>query len=243
MSEPLAKQEIRERVWRSLEIHGAARFPGAKGRIPNFPGAEAAALRVSTLPEWKRARVVKANPDAPQVALRRMALREGKLVYMAVPRLRGERPFVALDPARLGPVGPKAASIKGAAAHGQAVSLDEMLPIDLIICGSVAVNGRGTRLGKGGGYSDLEYGMLRERGLVGEETCIITTVHPLQVVPHELPSLPHDITLDCIVTPEGPLRCASGRPRPRGTYWDCLDEERIAAIPVLGELKRARPAR
>ncbi len=243
MSEPLAKQDVRERVWRALEIHGAARFPGAKGRIPNFAGAEAAALHVSSLPEWKRARVVKANPDAPQLALRRMALREGKLVYMAVPRLRGERPFVALDPARLGAVGSKAATIKGAAVHGRGVTLDEMLPIDLIICGSVAVNGRGTRLGKGGGYSDLEYGMLRERGLVGEETCILTTAHPLQIVPHELPSLPHDITLTYIVTSAGPLRCATAKPRPRGIYWDCLDEDRIAAIPVLGELKRARAAR
>jgi 5-formyltetrahydrofolate cyclo-ligase len=243
MSDPLAKQDVRERIWRAMEIHGAARFPGAKGRIPNFPGAEAAALHVSALPEWKRARVVKVNPDAPQLALRRMALREGKLLYMAVPRLRGEQAFVALDPARLGAVGSKAATIKGAAVHGQGVALNEMQPIDLVICGSVAVNGRGARLGKGGGYSDLEYGMLRERGLVGEETFILTTVHPLQIVPHDLPWLPHDITLTCIVTPEGPLRCASGRPRPRGIYWDCLDEDRIAAIPVLGELKRARDAR
>jgi 5-formyltetrahydrofolate cyclo-ligase len=243
MSDPLAKQDVRERIWRTMEIHGAARFPGAKGRIPNFPGAEAAALHVSALPEWKRARVVKVNPDAPQLALRRMALREGKLLYMAVPRLRGEQAFVALDPARLGAVGSKAATIKGAAVHGQGVALNDMQPIDLVICGSVAVNGRGARLGKGGGYSDLEYGMLRERGLVGEETFILTTVHPLQIVPHDLPWLPHDITLTCIVTPEGPLRCASGRPRPRGIYWDCLDEDRIAAIPVLGELKRARDAR
>jgi len=50
-----------------------------------------------------------------------------------------------------------------------------------------------------------------------------------------VPSLPHDVTLTCIVTPEGP--------RPRGIYWDCLDEDRIAGIAVLGELKRARDAR
>ena len=84
MTEPLAKQDVRERVWRAPEIHGAARSPGAKGCIPNFPGAEAAALHVASLPEWKRARVVKAKPDAPQLALRRTALRDGKLLYMAV---------------------------------------------------------------------------------------------------------------------------------------------------------------
>ena len=98
------KQEMRERVWRAMEIHGAARFPGAKGRIPNFAGAERAALQLQSLPEWKRALVVKINPDAPQLPVRRMALREGKLVYVAVPRLRAAEPFLELDPARLGAV-------------------------------------------------------------------------------------------------------------------------------------------
>jgi 5-formyltetrahydrofolate cyclo-ligase len=243
MAEPVGKQEMRERVWRAMEIHGAARFPGAKGRIPNFPGAERAALQLQTLPEWKRARVVKINPDAPQLPVRRMALREGKLVYVAVPRLRAERPFLELDPARLGARGPKAATIKGAAVHGRPVGLDDMRPIDLIVCGSVVVNGRGARLGKGGGYSDLEYGMLRARGLVTDRTPVVTTVHPLQIVPQQLPRLPHDITLDWIVTPEGLLRCASGLPRPRGIYWDYLDDAAIAAIPVLAELRGAREAR
>src|SRR5262244_256786 len=116
MAEPVGKQEMRERVWRAMEIHGAARFPGAEG----------AALQLQTLTEWKRARVVKINPDAPQLPVRRMALREGKLVYFAVPRLRAERPFLELDPARLGARGPKAATIKGAAVHGRPVGLDDM---------------------------------------------------------------------------------------------------------------------
>ena len=40
-------------------------------------------------------------------------------------------------------------------------------PIDLIVCGAVAVNARGARVGKGGGFSDLEYGLLAEAGRVG----------------------------------------------------------------------------
>lgn len=40
----MSKPELREHTWRLLEIHRAARFPGAKGRIPNFVGAERAAL-------------------------------------------------------------------------------------------------------------------------------------------------------------------------------------------------------
>jgi hypothetical protein len=49
------KQRVRERIWRTLEIAGAARFPGARGRIPNFRGAEAAAERLAQLPEWAAA--------------------------------------------------------------------------------------------------------------------------------------------------------------------------------------------
>jgi 5-formyltetrahydrofolate cyclo-ligase len=60
-----AKQAVRERVWALLELERAARFPGAEGRIPNFAGAQAAAARLVSLPQWRAARVVKSNPDAP----------------------------------------------------------------------------------------------------------------------------------------------------------------------------------
>src|SRR5206468_8465652 len=80
------KQRVRERVWTQLTESGAALFPGARGRIPNFRGAAAAADRLAGTPEWKRARVVKCNPDSPQRPVRLRALREGKVVYMAVPR-------------------------------------------------------------------------------------------------------------------------------------------------------------
>ena len=51
LEEALArKQAVRERVWRRLEEAGAARFPGAWGRIPNFTGAEAAADRLASSP-------------------------------------------------------------------------------------------------------------------------------------------------------------------------------------------------
>ncbi|MBI5628854.1 MAG: 5-formyltetrahydrofolate cyclo-ligase, partial [Candidatus Rokubacteria bacterium] len=62
----MSKQDVREATWRLLEVHRAARFPGAKGRIPNFVGAERAALALASLGAWKRARVIKVNPDAPQ---------------------------------------------------------------------------------------------------------------------------------------------------------------------------------
>ncbi|MBB4931331.1 5-formyltetrahydrofolate cyclo-ligase [Lipingzhangella halophila] len=68
-----AKQEIREEVWTALRAAGAARFPGAQGRIPNFTGAERAAELLAAQQEWADADVVKSNPDSPQWPVRTRA--------------------------------------------------------------------------------------------------------------------------------------------------------------------------
>ena len=216
-----AKEAVRERVWARLERERAARFPGARGRIPNFVGAERAAERLAATPEWREARVLKCNPDAPQLPVRRRALADHKLVYMAVPRLCAEKPFL-----RLG----RDATIK--ARDATPVALDELEPVDLVVCGTVAVNRDGVRVGKGGGYSDLEFALLVEAGLVGDETTLATTVHPLQVLDEELPETEHDFRVDLVVTPDETLTTPSPR-RPPGILWSHLTPEKIAAIPVL----------
>src|SRR5712691_8021907 len=126
--------------------------------------------------EWQRARRLKCNPDAPQRALRLRALREGKTVFMAVPRLADERCFLRLDPARLGRQLTQAATIKGAARFGEPVTPEQLGRIDLVVAGSVAVNARGARVGKGGGYSDLEFALARAVGAVDARTTLLTTV-------------------------------------------------------------------
>ena len=232
--EPKGKQEIRGHVWSQLECSGVTRFPGAKGRVPNFVGAERAARILASLPIWKRARVVKVNPDAPQLPVRRLALREGKILYMAVPRLRSLECFIELDPDSLGRNLARSATIVGATRYGRPVRAHELQPIDLVVVGAVAVNTRGARVGKGGGYADLEYALLREAGKVTPRTPVVTTVHALQVVPYDLEMCEHDIVLDWIVEPEGALRCGQEYPKPSGIHWDILHAEKIEAIPVLG---------
>ena len=218
-----AKQRVRERIWRTLENEGAARFPGAGGRIPNFRGAEAAAERLARLPEWGAAAVVKSNPDAPQLPVRRRARREGKTLYMAVPRLAEDEPFVRVagDP-----------TIKKALAEGAPARVEDLGHVDLVVCGTVAVNRAGVRIGKGGGYSDLELGLLVEAGLVDDATTIVTTVHPLQVLDEELPETAHDFRIDIIVTPDDVVRTDARRRSP-GVIWEHLDDDTIEAIPVL----------
>src|SRR6516162_9319536 len=91
------KDEIRREVWELLQKKHVARFPGAEGRIPNFIGAEACATLLAGTLYWRAAKVVKINPDSPQRALRQRALAEDKTIYMPVPRLRNDKPFIELD--------------------------------------------------------------------------------------------------------------------------------------------------
>ena len=235
-----SKQATRDRVWALLTRRRVARFPGAVGRIPNFVGAEAAARRLAESPAWQAARVVKCNPDAPQLPVRVLALQQGKRVFMAVPRLREERCFLELDPRRLAGRERAAASIRGASQLGKPTLPKEMPKIDLIVAGSVAVRRDGARVGKGGGFSDLELALLTELGLVGRWTTIVTTVHPLQIVSEALPMLAHDIPLDLIVTPDETIRCPRRYRRPRGILGKALTHEKIGEVPLLARLARGK---
>ena len=232
------KAELRDRIWSSLREPGIARFPGPLGRIPNFVGAERAAERLRETQAWRRAETVKSNPDSPQLPARQRALEDGKRVYMAVPRLAEPEPFFLLDPGQLADTPRKSASIKGASRSAQRVSVAELSPVDLVITGCVAASDDGARLGKGGGFSDLEYALASEAGLIGPETVIATTVHERQLVrAGEIPTVPHDVRLDLIVTPERVIRC-SRRPRSPGRIrWDEISDEKIAAIPLLAAMR------
>ena len=237
-----AKAALRQQVWSQLGAARVARFPGAAGRIPNFTGAEAAAERLRGTRAWQAAATVKANPDSPQLPVRQLALEDGKTVYMAVPRLAGPEPFFALDPAHLSEPPRKAASISGASRSARRVMLAELSPVDLVVMGSVAAGEDGARLGKGGGFADLEFALATAAGLIGPDTLAVTTVHELQVcAAGTIPLTGHDVPVDLIVTPERVIDCrARHGPRPpAGICWEDLTEEKIAAIPLLAA-KRAQ---
>ncbi|POM23804.1 5-formyltetrahydrofolate cyclo-ligase family protein [Actinomadura rubteroloni] len=229
-----AKQAVRDRVWRLLEREGAAP-EGSYGKIPGFRGTEATAERLAELDLWRDAHTVKANPDWAQLPVRVRALRDGKLLYMAVPRMATLQPFYLLDPDTLELPPEEAAEKKGAAQVARRVGVEDMRPIDVVVCGSVAVNRAGARIGKGAGYSDLEVALLIEAGLVTDETVIVAPVHQLQVVDEDIPETAHDFSVDVIVTPDEVIRC-SGRRRPRGVIWEDLTAEKVAGIPVLAAL-------
>lgn len=233
-----AKAAVRQRVWDALRDGKLARFPGAHGRIPNVSGAEAAAERLRGTEMWRRARTLKCNPDAAQWPVRQRALEDGKTVSMAVPRLAEEHPFFLLDPEHLADTPRKASSIKGAARSGRTVAVEDLEPVDLVVTGCVAVAEDGARLGKGGGFGDLEFAIASRAGLVAEDTPVVTTVHEQQIVGvGEIPVTDHDVRLDLIVTADRVVTCTRAPRHPARIDWDELTEEKIAAIPLLGRLR------
>ena len=240
MNEELKKKknEIRKMIWKEMWRRGISRFPPPFGRIPNFIGAEDAANLLRTLPEWKNAEVIFCNPDSPQHAVRAYALIDGKTLIMATPRLK--KGFLLLDPKKLRHVSPwKATTIRGAFQYGRILDLLEIPEIDLKVCGSVAVDLEGRRIGKGHGYSEIEWGILRELKRVSETTPVVTTVHDIQVL-NEVPSEPHDVPVDIIVTCTRVIRVERKIEKPRGIFWELVDEKMLEEIPILRVLKKMK---
>lgn len=240
-----AKDLVREKAWAALEASGDARDEdGPRGRIPDFSGADAAAEALAETPEWKRARVIKSNPDPPQAPLRQRALEEGKTVYVPVPQLTEATPFLKLDPAKL-----KAQDVAfedvvtaaGAAQHGEGVRFDQMEPFDIVIVGSVAVAREGARLGKGGGFADLELGIFRHYGWVTPGvTPIATTVHATQLVDGVVSAAldAWDVPLDLVCLPGEVIRTRTALPQPTMTVaWDAVRPDQFRDVPFLTELR------
>lgn len=227
------KDDARAWVWRSLQERRAARFPfPVEGRIPNFTGAETAAGRLLDLPALRNARIIKASPDSPQRLLREALLRRGVILYIPTPRLAGG--FKRLDPARIPPAHfREAASLSTMDRWAEPVAVRELPQMDAIIAGSVAVTRSGRRCGKGHGYGDLEYAILRELG--HKPVPVLTTVHDLQVL-EDFPSDIHDLPVHWIATPEAVIEVADPPTAPDGIDWNRLPAEALEAMPVLAEL-------
>lgn len=222
-----------------MERKGVARLPKPIwGRIPNFAGAAEAAERLRTLPVFADAHVVKVNPDAPQRPVREHVLEEGKILLVPTPRLRSGFLSINLAENPGMDVG-YGATIKGAFRHGKPTRLRNLPKVDLIVAGSVAVSRNGVRVGKGGGYSEIEYGILREFGLVDDGTTIVTTIHDLQVV-DDVPACEHDLIVDKIVTPTLVIDIGRKAARPKGILWDKVDRKMLRQMPILEELAKTK---
>src|SRR5271165_4910349 len=241
-----AKAAVRDRVWKRL-VDANVNVGPAFDRIPNFVGADLAAKRLSDLDEWRRARVIKCNPDPPQIPVRLRALYDGKLLFSPVPHLTQGFPYLRIDPVKLAAKGvdfETAATSQGFMQHGEPVGFEDMPKLDFCVVGCVAVTRRGGRTGKGAGFADLEQGVFRELGLADPSTPIATTVHSSQVVEDsEVVMENHDSALNLIATELELIATNTTFPQPRGVAWDKVRADQFADIPFLSALRESIESR
>ncbi|KXZ45032.1 hypothetical protein GPECTOR_59g640 [Gonium pectorale] len=237
------KWALRKQIWDYMEENDIARFPRpVHHRIPNFVNADLAAQRLADLPEFVAAQCVKVNPDTPQKTVRQLVLTRSKTLLTPQPRLRTgffSRLTTASFPANdLN----EACTSAGVAKFGEPLSLDAKIKVDLIVVGSSCVDpASGARLGKGEGFAELEYGILRWMGAIDDSTLVVTTVHDCQVLqpgaidPSKM--LEHDVAVDVIVTPTRVIRTNTTLPKPGGILWHKLSPQKLGQIRVLQQLK------
>lgn len=241
-----AKTVIRNRVWERLVAAGVNVGP-TFDRIPNFVGADVAAKRLSELDAWKRAKVVKCNPDPPQIPVRLRALYDGKLLFSPVPYLTKGHPYLRIDPDKLAAKGvdfETAATAQGFQQYGEPVGFEDMPKLDFCVVGSVAVTRRGGRTGKGAGFADLEQGVFRELGLVDDTTPLATTVHSTQLVADaEVVIESHDSALNFIATELELIETRTAHPQPAGVDWNKVRPDQFEDIPFLKDLRRSIESR
>ncbi len=229
-----SKSDARRWAWDALQDQGLARLPlPPHDRIPNFTGAAAAARRIFMEAPWRDARAIKVNPDSPQMYVRLQALLRGIRVYVPTPRLKGG--FHLLDPHRIPSCRYRAAAnLATMPRWSQSVGLDQLPQLDAIVTGCAAVTCGGKRVGKGEGYSDIEFAILRELG--HDPVPVATTVHDVQVV-GDFPIEGNDLPLSLICTPSSTIQVRSPPPAPTGVDWSRLTPLDIRAMPILADLR------
>jgi 5-formyltetrahydrofolate cyclo-ligase len=231
------KEELRRRIWNLMAEEGFSDRP--HGRIPRFHGQNRAAERLRRWPIYRQARCLMVPPDEALFQVRLNALRDGKRLLMATPGLRDG--FYELAPAGI-PSGrwPQAVRTSGVLRHGRRLATrgETLGKVDLLVTGAVAVDRGGGRVGKGHGYFDLEYGILRHLGCVDEETPVVGLVHDSQII-SQAPLGAGDVPLDGILTPERFFLCTERGPKPEGIPWERLSPKEIRRTRPLWEIQRA----
>ena len=195
------KESIRKSIYDKLFNEGDY------GKIPDFKGSDIAAKLLATTNEWKNSKTIFCSPDSAQIPVRFLALKENKNLIMASPNL--EHGYLFLEGNKLNGKEKEASIKEGAFDYcskffdfGQKdSSINDSLEIaiDMVVEGSVGVDRLGNRIGKGKGFADREIEDLFKKNLIDENTPLVTTIHPFQLV-ENVPMESHDKRLNMIVT-------------------------------------------
>ncbi|NYB52289.1 MAG: 5-formyltetrahydrofolate cyclo-ligase [Methanobacteriaceae archaeon] len=199
------KKKLREEIWSILDEDNLIRSSqSCVGKIPNFKEAPLAAIRLTNTLDWQYSQTVFTSPDSALKEVREYALRYGKNLIMATPKIK--EGYLLINPKKVRGHEKIASTIKGAFRFGEKIT--SFPQIDLVVEGSLGVDLIGNRLGKGGGYADREISHLFNEGVINENTTLCTLVHSLQIK-EKIPVEDHDEKINLIVTPEMVIRTDS----------------------------------
>ena len=190
------KDKTRKEIWETLHKNKLThRKQGDYGKIPDFKGKTKAAEKLQKTKEYKKSKTIFTAPDTAQQPVRYNCIKDGKTLIMATPNL--ENGYVLLKNNENNPQ--QASNKKYATKNGTPIT--KMPKIDLVIEGSVGVDLKGNRLGKGKGYGDKEIKYLYQQKAINQKTPIITTVHPIQIK-EKIPTDKNDCKINMIITPK-----------------------------------------
>ena len=235
------KSNLRENVWKNLikVAKPDSRFHLDFGEfIPDFEGSEKCIEKITNLNFYRNAELIMITPDNNLEKLRERCILDLKTYIMPTYGIR--RGFLKLSRKEV-PHGKEdfSSTLDGAERLGKPIALKEIKgsKFDFMVTGASIVNTEGVRHGKGHGYFDLEFAMLREIGSINEETPIIAVVHDCQVTTDKFPVSPNDTIIDIIITPTRVISVKTKHQKPLGIDWEKLPRDMLEAIPSLQELK------
>jgi len=207
--------------------------------IPDYPGSDQIPDALRALSFYGGTGPVFVTPDNNLEVMRANFLREGRPLLITTYGI--SRGFVYFPPGSVpGASVEFAASLDGAerfGAHYDLAAIQSLGQLDFLVTGASAVNRDGIRFGKGHGYFDLEWAILRDLGMVDERTPVVACVHDVQYLDEEMDARPTDSLVDWIVTPSRTIEVSRKQTKPRGIDWDQLDPAMLESIPVLRALK------
>jgi 5-formyltetrahydrofolate cyclo-ligase len=209
--------------------------------IADYPGSERIADTLRALPFWEGSGPVFVTPDNCLESLRAELVREGRPLLQTIAVAMG---FHYFPPNSVQPELDRfAGTLDGAMILAQQVSLDfvrSLGPLDFVVTGACAVNRSGIRFGKGHGFFDIEWGILRELGIADDDTPVIACIHDCQLVDADLPADEHDTVVDWIVTPTETIKVTERIRKPTGIHWDRVTPSMLEEIAPLAELDQVR---
>lgn len=256
---PSTSAECRRRVWQRVyqELCKHAK-PDPRFHYdflaftPDFRDSSAAIDRLVQLPCYSSASTILVTPDNSLEELRYRALKDGKKVLVGTYRLR--RGFVLLSPRSLDEAELRMASwLDGMERPGVGRSLslaqmqEEGIKVDMCVLGGLAFNTQGVVVWEGNGLFEVQWALLHDVKVLGEEVPVAAVAHACQVVDEvEMglepiqPQNAAEVQCDFVVTPQRTYEVQHAAKPSSGVDFDTVDSAALDNIPPLQELKGIR---